>query len=345
MRGFGRGEKRRDTGSSSACPTMSQTATEDAANRVVEEELPRRTSDHGLGNRLGLCRGHHRIADPDNPRVRLQLHEYRLMVGLETVLKKPASLPSFADANIHRYAERDHFVAADANAGRLARRRPNRLAADAPVALTPSDRNNSRRFGLGILAPLGAAVLIHALIVEVYAESRLRRHFVTAILHGKRLDHQIVLDNMRNTDRILNPGEGCRLMSLEDLRNPCDDTVLNPERDAGDFSHQSLLDGGLADRTAHNKSPQQPLTNKRHRIGRDVLGELNRKTAFELTVVLDARAMARRLDREVLRKPGIHLTQVTPTSCSWAHSVLASQSATIERYGVGSTAMACCTRR
>ena len=43
--------------------------------------------------------------------------------------------------------------------------------------------------------------------------------------------------------------------------------------------------------------------------------------------------------------PGIHLTQVTPTSCSWAHSVLASQSATIERYGVGSTAMACCTRR
>ena len=44
-------------------------------------------------------------------------------------------------------------------------------------------------------------------------------------------------------------------------------------------------------------------------------------------------------------KPGIHLTQVTQTSCSWAHSVLASQSATIERYGVGSTAMACCTRR
>ncbi len=43
--------------------------------------------------------------------------------------------------------------------------------------------------------------------------------------------------------------------------------------------------------------------------------------------------------------PGIHLTQVTPTSCSWAHSVLASQSTTIERYGVGSTAMACCTRR
>ena len=47
----------------------------------------------------------------------------------------------------------------------------------------------------------------------------------------------------------------------------------------------------------------------------------------------------------VFEKPGIHLTQVTPTSCSWAHSVLASQSATIERYGVGSTAMACCTRR
>ena len=49
--------------------------------------------------------------------------------------------------------------------------------------------------------------------------------------------------------------------------------------------------------------------------------------------------------RDVLERPGIHLTQVTPTSCSWAHSVLASQSATIERYGVGSTAMACCTRR
>ena len=52
------------------------------------------------------------------------------------------------------------------------------------------------------------------------------------------------------------------------------------------------------------------------------------------------------MNREIdSRKPGIHLTQVTPTSCSWAHSVLASQSATIERYGVGSTAMACCTRR
>ena len=50
-------------------------------------------------------------------------------------------------------------------------------------------------------------------------------------------------------------------------------------------------------------------------------------------------------DTDELSEPGIHLTQVTPTSCSWAHSVLASQSATIERYGVGSTAMACCTRR
>ncbi len=50
-------------------------------------------------------------------------------------------------------------------------------------------------------------------------------------------------------------------------------------------------------------------------------------------------------DAQQYCEPGIHLTQVTPTSCSWAHSVLASQSATIERYGVGSTAMACCTRR
>ncbi len=42
---------------------------------------------------------------------------------------------------------------------------------------------------------------------------------------------------------------------------------------------------------------------------------------------------------------GIHLTQVTPTSCGWAHGASASQSATIDRYGVGSTATACCTRR
>ena len=41
----------------------------------------------------------------------------------------------------------------------------------------------------------------------------------------------------------------------------------------------------------------------------------------------------------------IHLTQVTPTSCGWAHGASASQSATIDRYGVGSTATACCTRR
>ena len=42
---------------------------------------------------------------------------------------------------------------------------------------------------------------------------------------------------------------------------------------------------------------------------------------------------------------GIHWTQVTPTSCGWAHGASASQSATIDRYGVGSTATACCTRR
>ena len=47
----------------------------------------------------------------------------------------------------------------------------------------------------------------------------------------------------------------------------------------------------------------------------------------------------------VLGEWGIHLTQVTPTSCGWAHGASASQSATIDRYGVGSTATACCTRR
>ena len=45
------------------------------------------------------------------------------------------------------------------------------------------------------------------------------------------------------------------------------------------------------------------------------------------------------------QKWGIHFTQVTPTSCGWAHGASASQSATIDRYGVGSTATACCTRR
>ena len=46
-----------------------------------------------------------------------------------------------------------------------------------------------------------------------------------------------------------------------------------------------------------------------------------------------------------LMKWGIHFIQVTPTSCGWAHGASASQSATIDRYGVGSTATACCTRR
>ena len=44
-------------------------------------------------------------------------------------------------------------------------------------------------------------------------------------------------------------------------------------------------------------------------------------------------------------KCGIHFIQVTPTSCGWVHGASASQSATIDRYGVGSTATACCTRR
>ena len=60
---------------------------------------------------------------------------------------------------------------------------------------------------------------------------------------------------------------------------------------------------------------------------------------------LDRAAVSLLLVGAIFLKPDIHLTQVTPTSCSWGHSVLASQSATIERYGVGSTAMACCTRR
>ena len=72
------------------------------------------------------------------------------------------------------------------------------------------------------------------------------------------------------------------------------------------------------------------------------------KNAQSLNARLDKLTIAELgeyLKLDVLSEPGIHLTQVTPTSCSWAHSVLASQSATIERYGVGSTAMACCTRR
>ncbi len=40
-------------------------------------------------------------------------------------------------------------------------------------------------------------------------------------------------------------------------------------------------------------------------------------------------------------KWGIHLTQVAPTSCGRPYPGSASQSATIERYGVGSTATAC----
>ncbi len=65
----------------------------------------------------------------------------------------------------------------------------------------------------------------------------------------------------------------------------------------------------------------------------------------EVFNILDESLLRNTLRDGKLSEPGIHLTQVTPTSCSWAHSVLASQSATIERYGVGSTAMACCTRR
>ena len=41
---------------------------------------------------------------------------------------------------------------------------------------------------------------------------------------------------------------------------------------------------------------------------------------------------------------GIHLTQVTPRSCGWAQNG-SSPLARIERYGVGSTATACCTSR
>ena len=45
-----------------------------------------------------------------------------------------------------------------------------------------------------------------------------------------------------------------------------------------------------------------------------------------------------------IEKLGIHLTQVTPRSCGWAQNG-SSPLARIERYGVGSTATACCTSR
>ena len=47
---------------------------------------------------------------------------------------------------------------------------------------------------------------------------------------------------------------------------------------------------------------------------------------------------------EEIFKLGIHLTQVTPRSCGWAQNG-SSPLARIERYGVGSTATACCTSR
>ena len=49
------------------------------------------------------------------------------------------------------------------------------------------------------------------------------------------------------------------------------------------------------------------------------------------TLVLGATGAGKSFALNFSSRPGIHLTQVTPTSCSWAHSVLASQSATIER--------------
>ena len=67
--------------------------------------------------------------------------------------------------------------------------------------------------------------------------------------------------------------------------------------------------------------------------------------AVDKSELFDRPSVVKKASTSQKEGPGIHLTQVTPTSCSWAHSVLASQSATIERYGVGSTAMACCTRR
>ena len=73
--------------------------------------------------------------------------------------------------------------------------------------------------------------------------------------------------------------------------------------------------------------------------------DLGSPFAFESNLLAGVDKLLDLLQVQLSGLPGIHLTQVTPTSCSWAHSVLASQSATIERYGVGSTAMACCTRR
>ena len=63
-----------------------------------------------------------------------------------------------------------------------------------------------------------------------------------------------------------------------------------------------------------------------------------------LTRLEDDEALVPHLWHLELRKLGIHLTQVTPRSCGWAQNG-SSPLARIERYGVGSTATACCTSR
>ena len=82
-----------------------------------------------------------------------------------------------------------------------------------------------------------------------------------------------------------------------------------------------------------------------HQVIVDLIAATSTKTGLKVRAQIDSNLYLPASRSPINRSPHSTLNAMPSMEWNWAHSVLASQSATIERYGVGSTAMACCTRR
>ena len=84
------------------------------------------------------------------------------------------------------------------------------------------------------------------------------------------------------------------LVRLKDLVDTGLDAVLEPQRDAGHFSHQSSLNESSPEGRTNHKGVHQALADERHRVARHVFGDHQRHLASEFPKSVDALAAADR---------------------------------------------------
>ncbi len=84
----------------------------------------------------------------------------------------------------------------------------------------------------------------------MHPEARRRGYLEVSVLHHERLYHEVILNDMGDTDRMFNSGERGSLMGLKYLADAREYTMLDPERVTGHFGHERSLHESLADGAA-----------------------------------------------------------------------------------------------